>query len=343
MIINNVFEAVGNTPLWRIRCLSRVTGCHILLKAEFYNPGGSIKDRAARSMILDAEARGILDPAQPEKYGITDETGGNTGIALALLCRQRGYKCVLTVNEGTEEHKLKLMERLGAKVVTCPADVSFDDPEYYVNKPRSIAAENPGFYFTQQAENWANPMAHIVTTGPEIWKELDGQIGGFVCSSGTGGTIAGMSTFLKSKNPGIRAFLVDPPGSGNREFFEHRNFKVLPGSTHAAGAGSTYLTGNFAKACRDNLIDGSFPCSNAEMAQMNQLLAEQEGLFLGPSSGMNLVGAVKLARLLGPGKTIVTVACDRGENYASTLCDPAEEKRKGIFFRNVSPLLEWVN
>eukprot|EP00762_Andalucia_godoyi_P003631 ANDGO_00734.mRNA.1 Cysteine synthase 1 len=357
-IIRNVFEAIGNTPLWEIGCLSRATRCRIFIKAEFCNPGGSIKDRAARSMILDAEARGILDPRNPAKYGITEETGGNTGIALAMLCRQRGYRCILAVQEGMEASKLRIMERLGAQIITCPKDVGVDDPDHYTNKPRSIAAANPGFYFTKQSDNWANPMAHIDTTGPEAWSQVsslatagegEGEggegrkkiIDGFVCSSGTGGTIAGMSKFLKEKDASIQVFFIDPPGSGNREYYEHGRFKVSEGTTHAEGVGSTYLTRNFQEAC--TRIDGSFSCSNEEMAKMNQLIVEQEGLFLGPSSAMNLVGTVKLARILGPGKTVLSVACDGGERYVSTLCDPEAERRQGIYFRNVPSNLSWIS
>lgn len=300
---------VGNTPLIEIESLSALTGCRILAKAEHLNPGGSVKDRAARRMIDVAEQEGKLVRGR----GIVVEgTAGNTGIGLALMCRARGYRCVIVMPNNQSDEKVSLLRALGAEVELVPP-APFADANNYYHRAR-VRAEELGAFWANQFENTANALAHVEGTGPEIWAQTEGKIDGFVCSSGTGGTIGGVTSYLKSRSEAVHCAVVDCGGSSLYSWVTKKTLDAEGGS-FLEGIGIRRVTANFAMA----RLDSAFQGTDAEAVQMVHWLLRKDGLFVGGSAGLNCVGAVKLAKKLGPGKTIVTILCDGGARYMSRL------------------------
>ena len=307
--------AVGNTPLIYIRSASEATGCHIYGKAEFMNPTASVKDRAAKYLIEEAEKNGNLRPGGT----IVEGTGGNTGVALAHLATSKGYKVVLCMPNSISIEKINHQRRLGAEVHLQPL-VPFSDPENYAKKAEIIGKEraDQGAFFTNQFENGANFNAHYNGTGPEIWVQTKGKIDGFVTSAGTGGTISGISACLKNLNPKIQTYLVDPRGSVLYSYVTTGKCEVGINSGNAPvmeGIGIARITANMSKA----KLNGAFTSGDQEAVDMAYHLLKQDGIYVGPSAALNVTGAVKLARKMGPGHTIVTILCDSGDRYVSKL------------------------
>lgn len=322
-----VFEAIGNTPLLELKSLSRLTQCTILAKAEHLNPGGSVKDRAAKWMILNAERTGELVPGEP--CVVVEGTGGNTGIALAMLAASRGYRSVNCLHENISKDKIRTMEALGAQVTVCPS-VPFSDQRHYYHTANRIATgfREQGIHalWTNQFENVANGQAHFESTGPEIWKQAGGKVDGLVLSAGTGGTISGVSRFLKLVNPNVQVYLIDCPSSGLASYVRTGHFQPGTPSVAFEGIGIDRLTANFESA----KIDGAFDGTDREGVEMLYYLARNEGLLVGPSAALNCVGAVKLARKLGPGHVIVTVLCDNGHQYREKVYSAAWLREKQL-------------
>jgi len=319
----NLIEAVGNTPLVYLRSLSEATGCKIYGKAEWLNPSGSIKDRAAKQIILEAEKSGEL-----KKGGtIVEATGGNTGLALAALGAARGYKVVVTMPNIIAEEKIASTRRFGAEVLLQPL-VPFGHPENFATKAEALGKELPNAIFTNQFENMANYRAHFTGTGAEIWQQTGGKVDAFVCASGTGGTLAGISAFLKQASGGrAQCYLVDPHGSILYQYVTKNLLETTPEPcSQIEGIGIGRITKNF-KAAQ---LDGAFQCSDQEAVDMTFYCMKHEGLSLGPSAALNLCGAVKVARKLGRGNTVVTVLCDSGERYASKIFNPSWLKQYGL-------------
>jgi cysteine synthase A len=314
-------DAVGNTPLIRLESLSRETGCEILAKAEFMNPGGSVKDRAAKWIVLDAEARGVLQPG-----GIVVEgTAGNTGIGIAHVCNARGYRCVIVMPDNQSPEKYRLIEALGAEVRKVKA-VPYSDPNQYQHVAGRLAAELPGAVWANQFDNTANRRAHVESTGPEIWEQTGGRVDAFVAASGTGGTLAGTSEYLKGRRAQIRTVLADPPGSALFEFIRSGEVRVTGKGSITEGIGIARITANFAGAP----IDAAEHVEDAETVRMVYRLLHAEGLFVGSTSGINVAAAVRVARQLGPGHTVVTILCDGGGKYVSRLFDRNWLVEKGL-------------
>jgi cysteine synthase len=317
--------SIGNTPLIRLRGPSEATGCHILGKAEFLNPGGSVKDRTALYMILDAEQRGVLRPGGT----IVEGTAGNTGIGLTLVGNARGYKTVIVI-PGTQSQEKKDMLRLcGAELREVPA-VPFKDPNNYVHVSERLAKEIGGFW-ANQWENTANRDGHYRSTGPEIWEQTEGRVDGFTCAIGTGGTLAGVSAFLKHKNENIRIVAADPMGAAMYSWFKRRELKS-EGSSVTEGIGLGRITKNVEGA----RVDDAYRISDAEALPYIFDLLKQEGLCLGGSSAINVAGAVRLAKELGPGHTVVTILADSGTRYQSKLFNRAFLEAKGL------PAPDWL-
>ncbi|HAN45661.1 MAG TPA: cysteine synthase A [Cyanobacteria bacterium UBA8156] len=311
---------VGHTPLIEIPSLSAATGCRILGKAEFLNPGGSVKDRAALFMVLAAEAAGKLAPGGT----IVEGTAGNTGIGLALVAAARGYRCEIAMPENQSPEKIELLRALGANVRLTPA-VPFSNPDNYYHVARRIAEELPNAFWADQFENPANAEAHYQTTGPELWQQTQGELAGVVMAAGTGGTIGGVTAYLKEQNPHIATYLIDPQGSGLYNYVTTGSF-AAEGSSITEGIGIRRLTANFARA----RLDGAFQGSDREVVAMAHYLLHHEGLFVGSSAALNVVGAVRLAQQLGPGKTVVTILCDGGNRYQSRLFSASWLAEKGL-------------
>jgi cysteine synthase len=317
--------SVGNTPLIRLNRLSDETGCEILGKAEFLNPGGSVKDRAALFIIHDAEERGLLKPG-----GIVVEgTAGNTGIGLALIANARGYRTVIVIPETQSQEKMDLLRICGAELRPVPA-VPYSDPNNYVKLSGRLAEEMGGFW-ANQFDNVANRRAHYETTGPEIWAQTGGGIDAWVASTGTGGTLAGAAQFFKEKKPAVRVVLADPMGSGLYHFVKHGEVKA-EGDSVTEGIGNGRVTQNLAGAPIDDAVQIDDP---AALRILFRLLKE-EGLYLGGSTGINVAAAMRVAREMGPGHTIVTVLCDGGDRYRSRLYNPAWLRQKGL------PMPPWL-
>jgi len=328
MRVNRSFiEAVGNTPLIRLAGLSRETGCEIYGKAEFMNPGGSVKDRAAKWIVLDAEAHGALQPGGT----VVEGTAGNTGIGLAHVCNARGYRLILLMPDNQSPEKYQLLEALGAEVRTVPV-VPYSNPDQYQHQAQRLAAELPNAVWSNQFDNTANRRAHVESTGPEIWAQTDGRIDAFVASSGTGGTLAGTSEYLKSRNAGIRTVLADPPGSALYEYVLHGQVKATGKGSITEGIGIGRVTDNFQGAP----VDAAVHVEDPETVAMVYRLLHEEGLFLGSTSGINVAAAVKVARDLGPGHTVVTILCDGGAKYVSRLYDRSWLAGKGLLDAAVS-------
>ncbi len=317
--------AIGNTPLIRLARLSERTGCEILGKAEFLNPGSSVKDRAAWYIVKDAEEKGTLRPGGV----IVEGTAGNTGIGLALVARARGYRTIIVIPETQSQEKKDMLRLAGAELREVPAK-PYREPGNYVNVARRLAeelaaSEPHGAIFADQFDNVANRQGHYVSTGPEIWRQTDGKLDAFVSAVGTGGTLAGVGMYLKEQNPKITVALADPPGSALYNYYQHGELKA-EGSSITEGIGQGRITGNL----KDAPVDEAFQISDAESVAMVFDVFEHEGLCLGASSGINLVGAVRMAQQLGPGHTIVTLLCDFGTRYQSRLFNPTFLREKNL-------------
>ncbi|MDE2219118.1 MAG: cysteine synthase A [Gammaproteobacteria bacterium] len=314
-------EAIGNTPLLRLRGASEATGCEILGKAEFMNPGGSVKDRAARGIVTDAERRGLLQPGGT----VVEGTAGNTGIGLAHVCRARGYHCVIVMPDNQSPEKYALIETLGAEVHKVRA-VPYSDPNHYQKVAGRMAAERAGAYWTNQFDNTANRRAHFDTTGPEIWEQTAGRIDAFVAASGTGGTLGGVSEYLKSRSSRVRTVLADPPGSALYEYIRNGALKATGSGSITEGIGIGRVTANMQGAP----VDDAVHVPDAESVACVYRLLREEGLFLSSTSGVNVAGAIRVARDLGPGHVVVTVLCDGGSKYLSRLYNPEWLAQKGL-------------
>ena len=312
---------VGNTPLIRLGVFSAQTGCEILGKAEFLNPGGSVKDRAALGIIDDAERRGALQPGGT----VVEGTVGNTGIGIAHLCNARGYRAVIVMPDNQSPEKYQLLEALSAEVRRVKA-VPYADPNHYQKVAARIAQEIDGAIWANQFDNVANARAHFETTGPEIWAQTQGRIDAFVVATGTGGTLSGVSQFLKSQREAVRIVLADPPGSSLYEYVRTGTLKATGSGSITEGIGIGRVTANVAQA----RIDGAVHVEDAETVRYVYRLLREEGLFLGSTSGINVAAAVRVARELGPGHTIVTVLCDGGAKYASRLFNATWLEQKGF-------------
>jgi cysteine synthase A len=324
-IRETLIDAIGNTPLLRLRRASELTGCDIFGKAEFLNPGGSIKDRAAKYMVLDAERRGVIEPGGL----IVEGTAGNTGIGLALVGKSRGYRTLILMPNTQSQEKKDALRLAGAELREVPA-VPYRNPENYVHVAERTAkelaaSERHGVLYANQWDNLANCEGHVASTGPEIWQQTDGRVDGFVCAVGTGGTLAGVGTYLKQRNPNVVIAVADPRGAAIYSWVKTGELKS-EGSSVTEGIGQGRVTGNLGQAP----IDDAFQIPDEEMLPVCYDLLQHEGLLLGGSSGINVAGAIRLARQLGPGKTIVTVLCDSGSRYQSKLYNPEFLKAKGL-------------
>ncbi len=313
--------AVGDTPLIRLHRLSAETGCEILGKAEFMNPGGSVKDRAAKWIVFDAERRGVLQPGGT----VVEGTAGNTGIGLAHVCKARGYRCVIVMPDNQSAEKYQIIETLGAELRKVPA-VPYSNPNQYQKVAARAAQEIPGAVWANQFDNTANRDAHFESTGPEIWRDTDGKIDAFCAATGTGGTLAGTARFLKSKSAAVRIVLVDPPGSALYRYIKDGELKSDGGSSITEGIGTGRVTANLAGAP----IDDAMRIDDAETIRTVYRLLREEGLLLGSTAGINVAAAVRLARQMGPGHTIVTILCDGGAKYQSRLFNPAWIAERGF-------------
>jgi cysteine synthase len=301
--------SVGKTPLIQIESLSKATGCNILGKAEFLNPGGSVKDRAALFMVLEAEKSGKLKP-----HGtIVEGTAGNTGIGLTLVANARGYRSVIVMPNNQSQEKIDLLRTLGAEVELTPP-VPFSDPCNYYHVARQRALEQDNAFWADQFENPANAESHYQTTGPEIWQQSGGTLHGVVMSSGTGGTIGGVTAYIKEQNSNVATYLIDPTGSGLYSLVTAGVLKA-EGSSITEGIGINRETANFRRA----KLDGAFQGSDREVIEMAHYLLKHDGLFIGSSAALNVVGAMRLARKLGIGHTIATILCDGGGRYQSRM------------------------
>jgi cysteine synthase A len=330
-IRNDFVDAVGNTPLIKLKRASEQTGCTILGKAEFLNPGGSVKDRTAKFMVLDAERRGVLEPGGL----IVEGTAGNTGIGLALVGRSRGYRTLILMPNTQSQEKKDMLRLCGAELREVPA-VPYKDPNNYVHIAARTAkeleaTESHGVLYANQWDNHANRDGHSASTGPEIWAQTDGKVDGFICAVGTGGTLAGVSAYLKHRNPRIVTAAADPMGASIYSWIKTGELKSS-GSSISEGIGQGRVTGNLEGA----KIDDAIQIPDAEMLPVLYDLLQHEGLLLGGSTGINVAGAIRLAQQLGPGKTIVTVLCDSGARYHSKLFNPEFLKAKGL------PLPPWL-
>jgi cysteine synthase len=318
--IPNTLSLIGNTPLVRLAGPSAESGGEIFAKCEFANPGASVKDRAALSIVEDAEARGLIQPGGT----IVEGTAGNTGIGLALVANAKGYRTIIVMPETQSREKMDTLRALGAELVLVPA-APYANPAHFVHTSRRIAEETPNAIWANQFDNVANRRAHVTGTAEEIWAQMDGRIDGFTCAAGTGGTIAGVGLGLKARDERVCIALSDPHGAALYDYYAHGELKA-EGSSVAEGIGQGRITGNLEGAP----IDTQFRIGDEEgMHWVRRLLAE-EGLCLGLSSGINVAGAVRLARQLGPGARVATILCDTGFRYLSTLYNPEWLAAKGL-------------
>lgn len=318
-------DAIGNTPLIRLRKASELTGCTILGKAEFMNPGGSVKDRAALAIIEDAERRGALRPGGV----IVEGTAGNTGIGLALVADARGYRTVIVIPETQSQEKKDMIRLAGAELREVPA-VPYKDPNNYVKISGRLAeemnaSEPNGAIWANQFDNVANRDGHYRTTGPEIWNQTDGKVDGFICAVGSGGTLGGVSLALKERNKDVVIGIADPMGAALYNFYAHGELKS-EGSSITEGIGQGRITANLEGVA----VDVPFQVPDEEALPILFDLLTEEGLCLGGSSGINVAGAIRLAQHMGPGHTIVTLLCDSGQRYMSKLYNPAFLREKGL-------------
>jgi cysteine synthase A len=320
MTIPDTLALIGNTPLVRLKGPSDATGCEIYGKCEFLNPGASVKDRAALGIVEDAEERGLITPGGT----IVEGTAGNTGIGLALVANSKGYKTIIVMPETQSREKMDTLRALGAELVLVAA-APYSSPCHFVHTSRRIAEETPNALWANQFDNIANRRAHIRWTAEEIWTQMEGRIDGFTCSVGTGGTLAGVGLGLKAKDPDVTVALTDPHGAALFSYYACGELKS-EGNSVAEGIGQGRITANLEGAP----IDAQFRISDAEGLDQVQALLKEEGLCLGLSSGINVAGAMALARQLGPGKRIVTILCDTGFRYLSTLYNPEWLAAKGL-------------
>ncbi|KAK3380241.1 tryptophan synthase beta subunit-like PLP-dependent enzyme [Lasiosphaeria ovina] len=313
-IAKGLTEAIGITPLIRLNRLSEETGCEVLGKAEFMNPGGSIKDRAALFVVKDAEERGLLRPGGT----VVEGTAGNTGIGLAHVCRSRGYRLVIYMPDTQSQGKIDLLRLLGAEVYPVPA-VAFENPDNYNHQARRHAERLDNAVWTNQFDNTANRRAHIETTGPEIWHQTAGRVDAFTCATGTAGTLAGTTRYLKTVSDGrVKCFLADPPGSVLHSYLSSGGKLVeRSGSSITEGIGQGRITDNLKPDL--DLLDGSLYISDEKSIEMVYRCLDEEGLYLGASSSLNVVAAKEVAEKLGKGHTVVTVLCDGAYRYADRL------------------------
>ena len=328
---NGMIDAIGNTPLIKLKKASDKTGCNILGKAEFMNPGQSVKDRAALYIIRDAESRGKLRPGGT----IVEGTAGNTGIGIALVANALGYKSVIVIPETQSQEKKDMLRLAGAELIEVPA-VPYKDENNYIKYSGRLAQElaetsENGAVWANQFDNIANRQAHIETTGPEIWAQTAGKVNGFTCAIGTGGTLAGTAIYLKQQNPDIRIAAADPMGASMYHWFKHGELRA-EGMSITEGIGQGRITANIEGAP----IDDAYQISDAEALPIVFDLLLEEGLCLGGSSGINIAGAMHMARELGPGHTIVTILCDFGTRYQSKLFNPEFLQEKGL------PVPSWL-
>jgi cysteine synthase A len=327
MTINNdVVEAIGNTPLIKLKQASEATGCIILGKAEFMNPGQSVKDRAGKQMILEAEKRGDLKPGGL----VLEGTAGNTGIGLAVVANARGYRTLIVIPETQSQEKKDTLRLCGAELVEVPA-LPYSNPNNYQHVARRLAdqlrkTEPNGVLFADQWNNLDNPKAHYVSTGPEIWEQTGGKIDAFICSIGTGGTLAGTGAYLREMKKDIVIGVADPHGAAMYEWFKHGQAKASPGGSITEGIG----LGRVTPVIKDAKVDEAYLIPDEEAVPLIYELLEHEGLCLGGSTGINVAGAIRLARKLGPGHTIVTVLCDSGNRYQSKLFNPDFMRSKNL-------------
>jgi cysteine synthase len=328
---NDFLASIGNTPLIKLRAVSEMTGCTILGKAEFMNPGGSVKDRAALAIIEDAENRGLLGPGGM----IVEGTAGNTGIGLTMVGNAKGYKSVIVMPETQSDEKKQYLRIYGADLRLVPA-VPYKNPDNYVRYSERLAQElsgahNGGVIWANQFDNTANLDGHYKTTGPEIWEQTDHEVDGFICSVGSGGTLAGVGQFLKEMNPNIKIGLADPEGSALYNFYAHGELKA-EGNSISEGIGQGRITANLEKA----FVDMPFCLSDKDALPFIYALMRDEGLYLGGSSAINVAGAVAMAREMGPGHTIVTILCDSGQRYQSKVWNPEFLREKQL------PVPDWL-
>jgi len=331
-IRDDVIAAIGHTPLIKLRHASEATGCTILGKAEFMNPGGSVKDRAGRQMILEAEKRGELRPGGL----VVEATAGNTGIGLALVANARGYRTLIVMPDTQSQEKKDALRLYGAELIEVPA-APYSNPNNYQHVGRRLAeqlkkTEKNGVIFADQWNNLDNRKAHYVSTGPEIWEQCDGRIDGFICAIGTGGTIAGTSKFLREKNKNIAIGVADPRGAAMYHLFKDGQAKATDGGSITEGIG----LGRVTPIIDDIRVDQAYLITDEEALPIIFDLLEHEGLCLGGSSGINIAGAIRLAKDLGPGKTIVTILADNGMRYQSKLFNPKFLRSKKL------PVPDWL-
>jgi cysteine synthase A len=322
--VSSVVDLIGDTPLIRLKAASEATGCDIYGKAEFLNPGQSIKDRAALWIIRAAEADGSLKPSGT----IVEGTAGNTGIGLAMVANALGYKCKIVIPRTQAQEKKDAIRQFGAELIEVDA-LPYANPGNYVRYSGTLAQElrdaGESVIWANQFDNVANRNAHIEGTGPEIWVQTNGKIDAFICAVGSGGTLGGMSLYLKEKNPDIQIGLADPYGAALHNYYTHGELKS-EGTSISEGIGQGRITANL----EGIKVDRSYQVADAEWLPVLYDLIQHEGLCLGTSSALNIVGAMKMAKDLGPGKTIVTVLCDYGNRYASKIFNPPFLREKGL-------------
>jgi cysteine synthase A len=332
IVRDGLVETIGNTPLIKLQRASQATGCTILGKAEFMNPGGSVKDRPARQMILEAEKRGELRPGGL----VVEATAGNTGIGLALVANARGYRTLIVIPDTQSQEKKDMLRLCGAELVEVPA-LPYSNPNNYQHVGRRLAdqlrkTEKNGVLFADQWNNLDNRKAHYVSTGPEVWGETEGKIDGFICSIGTGGTIAGASTYLREMKRDIVIGIADPKGAAMHSLFTTGQVKASEGGSITEGIG----LGRVTPVISDLKVDKAYLIPDEEAVPIIFDLLKHEGLCLGGSSGINVAGAIRLANELGPGHTIVTVLADYGTRYQSKLFNPAFLRAKNL------PVPQWL-
>ena len=325
-ILSKSLDLIGNTPLVRLASPSEEAGCEIFGKCEFANPGASVKDRAALYIVQDAEERGLLKPGGT----IVEGTAGNTGIGIALVANAKGYKTIIVMPETQSREKMDTLRALGAELITVPA-APYSSPCHFVHQSRRIAEETEGAVWADQFDNVANRRAHIETTAEEIWGQMNGKIDGFTCAAGTGGTIAGVGMGLKAKDEKVTIALTDPHGAALYEYYANGELRS-EGNSVAEGIGQGRITGNLEEAP----IDTQFRISDEEGLKWVERLLQEEGLCLGLSSGINVAGAIALGKQLGKGSRVVTILCDTGFRYLSSLYNAEWLKEKNL------PVFPWL-
>ena len=326
-INNNFVEAIGNTPLIKLNYPSKITGCNIYGKAEFLNPGGSIKDRAAKAIILDA----IKDGKLKDGGTIVEGTAGNTGIGLGLVGNSMGFKTIIVMPETQSQEKKDALNLIGCELKLVPA-LPYSNPGNYIRQSETLAnelnkSERNGVLWANQFDNISNMNGHFDTTGPEIWSQLDGKVDGFTCAVGTGGTLAGVSKYLKEKKEDVKIFLSDPYGSALYNYYKKDELKA-EGNSITEGIGQGRITENL----KHLVVDDAVRINDKEALEMIFKLLKEEGLFLGGSSGINVCGAIKMAEKLGPGHNVVTILCDSGQRYQSKIWNKGFLKSKDLPF-----------